>query len=212
MENILVIKTETRAAGYLYYLFAICFAGGVFGGATATLMSAYLPVAVKDLLGDTTQERLDQISAVINSIYLFGMMFGGIILGFFGDRFGRKISVQLSIAFIGLFTLLTAFAPGWGAVVAFRFFTGVGVGGVLVTTTILIAEEWTDKYRNVALGILSITIPVGIFSAGIITYNISDWRSGFMIGIIPLGLAIIAQFTIRESEKWKQNRNPKIKN
>lgn len=207
MENILVAAKEKSSTGYLYFLFAVCFAGGMFGGISSTLMSSYLPVAVKDLIGTTTQERTEQISAVINSVFLFGMMFGGILLGFFGDRFGRKASVQLSVIFIGVFTLLTAFVSDWLFVVALRFLSGFGTGGVLVTTTIIIAEEWTEKNRNIALGILSIAFPVGIFSAGIITYNISDWRTGFLIGIIPLLIVIITQFTVSESEKWKQNRN-----
>ncbi|HKR04955.1 MAG TPA: MFS transporter [Bacteroidia bacterium] len=207
MENILVATKDKQNTGYLYFLFAVCFAGGMFGGISSTLMSSYLPVAVKDLIGGTTQERTEHISAVINSVFLFGMMFGGIVLGFFGDRFGRKAAVQLSVLFIGLFTLLTAFVPDRMLVVVCRFFSGFGTGGVLVTTTILLAEEWTEKNRKVALGILSIAFPVGIFSAGIITYTISNWRTGFLIGIIPLLIVVIAQFTISESEKWKQNRN-----
>ncbi len=204
------------SAAYLYSVFAICFAGGVFGGVTSTLMSSYLPVAVKDLSGESTSERNDQVSAVINSVYLFGMMFGGIILGILGDKHGRKLSVQLSILFLGLFTVLTATASSWPLLVVFRFLTGFGVGGVLTTTTILIDEIWTAKNKAVALGILSITIPVGIFSAGLITYNILNWRTGFLIGIIPVLLAIISHWLIPESEKWKLNKelrktNKKIK-
>ncbi|MBC8047578.1 MAG: MFS transporter [Fimbriimonadaceae bacterium] len=208
METITTTGNNKQfSSSYLYIVFAICFTGGVFGGVTSALMSSYLPVAVKDLLGNSAQENIDHVSAIINSMYLFGMLFGGLLLGIFGDRAGRKVSVLISIAFIGLFTLLTAFANDWWMVVACRFFSGFGVGGILVTSTILIAEEWTEKNRNIALGILSITIPVGIFSAGIITYFFEDWRKGFLIGIVPLLLSIIAQFTIRESEKWKQNRS-----
>jgi MFS family permease len=205
LENAIVSENQKRPAGYLYFLFAVCFAAGVSGGISSTLMLSYLPVAVKDLMGNASREKMEQISAVINSVFLFGMMFGGILFGFFGDHYGRKKSAVLSIGCIGLFTLCTAFVPGWMTIVLCRFFTGFGVGGVLVTTTILVAEEWTDKNRNVSLGILSITIPVGIFSAGIITYNIESWRTGFLTGIIPLVLAIVAQFTIRESGKWNQN-------
>ncbi len=57
-----------------------------------------------------------------------------------------------------------------------------------------------------ALGILSITIPVGIFSAGLITYNFTNWRTGFLIGIIPLLIAIVAQFKIKETLRWIENR------
>ena len=37
-------------------LFAICFLCSALGGTVSTLMSVYLPVAVKDLLGDSSPE------------------------------------------------------------------------------------------------------------------------------------------------------------
>jgi MFS family permease len=195
-----------QTAGYRYYLFALCFLGGVSGGITATLMSAYLPVSVKELVSSTTTADLDQIGAVINAAYLFGMMFGGILTGIFSDRFGRKPAVILSMAGIGLFTFLTAFAPSWSVVVACRVLSGFGVGGILVSSATLIAEVWSAQNRRVIMGILSITIPVGIFSAGLITYNITAWRTGFLFGLLPLVLAVIGYFTIKESEKWSENR------
>jgi MFS family permease len=168
-------------------------------------MSSYLPVVLADLLPDGSQHEIDGVSAIINSVYLFGMMVGGLLLGYLGDRYGRKTSVQLSILCIGLFTFFTPFAPDWTVVAVLRFLTGMGVGGVLVSTTILIAEEWPVKTRNVVLGILSITIPVGIFSAGVITYQVANWRTGFLIGLVALLVAGVSQFLLRESEKWKNN-------
>ena len=206
MKNIEVRVTEKQNTGYMYLIFAICFAGGMFGGISSTLMSSYLPVAIKDLMGETVQEKTEHISAIINSIFLFGMMFGGILLGIMGDRFGRKVSVQVSLIFLGLFTLLTAFASEWTYAVICRFFAGFGTGGILVTTTILLAEEWPEKSRNKTLGILSIAFPVGIFSSGFITYSIANWRTGFLVGIVPLIMVLLTHFTIRESESWKQSR------
>jgi MFS family permease len=195
-----------RRRGYLYLVFGLCFLGGVFGGVTSTLMSAYLPVALPELTGGAGQTGTDQVGAVINAAYLFGMMFGGILMGFFSDRFGRKAGLTLSIACLGLFTLLTAWARDWPTVIALRFLTGFGTGGVLLTSAVLIAEEWTDRNRGIVLGILSMTIPVGIFSAGVITYNIASWRSGFLIGVIPLAVAILGHFYLEESARWKQDR------
>jgi MFS family permease len=181
----------------------------IFGGITATLMSSYLPVALAELLPVSLKQNADETSAVINSAYLFGMMTGGLLIGFLSDRFGRKPGVQISIAFIGTFTLLTSFVQGWQLLGVLRFLTGLGVGGILVATTILVAEEWPEKSRNVALGILSVTIPIGIFAAGLITYFISNWRSGFLVGSIPLFLGIASQFFLRESIHWKKQAQEK---
>ncbi|MDO6430995.1 MFS transporter [Flavitalea sp. BT771] len=183
-------------------LFAICFVSSLFGGVVSTLMSVYLPVAVKDLLGDVSQEKLNDVSAYINSVFIFGWMFGGVVWGIVCDRLGRARAVMLSTFCYGLFTLLTAAAPSWLLVMACRFLSGFGVGGVLVTTTILISETWTGKKRAVALGILSISIPVGIFSAGLINYFLPGWRQAFLVGAIPLLLSFLAFFVLKDPGKW----------
>ncbi len=197
--------SQTQSTNYRYLLFSLCFLGGVFGGVASTLMAAYLPDVVKDFQAPGQPENAS-VGAAINAAYLFGMMFGGLLLGVFGDRFGRKLTLQVSLACIGVFMVLTAFSVNWATVGAARFFTGFGVGGILMTGATFIAEEWPEKTRNIALGILSITIPVGIFSAGLITYNFTDWRAGFLVGIVPVLLAVWVQFRVRESAVWQQNR------
>jgi MFS family permease len=189
-------------------LFVICFLSSLFGGVVSTLMSVYLPVAVKDLLGSVSEEKLNDVSAYINSVFIFGWMFGGIVWGLVCDRIGRSKAVIYSTMCFGLFMLLTSAAPSWLAVMICRFLSGFGVGGVLVTTTILVSETWTGKQRAVALGILSISIPVGIFSAGLINYFLPAWRQAFLVGAVPLALSVIGVFVLKESAKWNSVRSP----
>jgi MFS family permease len=184
-------------------LFAICFVSSTFGGVVSTLMSVYLPVAVKDLLGNVNGAKLDEIGATINSVFIFGWMFGGVAWGLICDRIGRVRAVTYSTLCFGLFTVLTAVAPSWLLVTGCRFMAGFGVGGVLVTTTILVSESWEGKKRAVALGILSISIPVGIFSAGLINYFLPGWREAFLTGFIPLLAAGAALFFLKEPGKWR---------
>ena len=87
--------------------------------------------------------------------------------------------------------------PNWWGVVICRFFSGFGLGGVLVTTVTIMMEEWPQKTRAIFIGILSISIPVGIFSAGVIDYFVSSWRQGFLVGIIPVGIAVLSVFLLR---------------
>ncbi|MGE5107140.1 MAG: MFS transporter [Sphingobacteriales bacterium] len=197
---------DEKITAYHWLLFTICFLGTVFAGTISTLMSVYLPVAVKDLLGDKNPNELNNISAYINAIFIFGGAFGGFISGVISDKAGRKTAVIFSIACYGVFTLLTGYMPNWWAVVICRFFSGFGLGGVLVSTTTLMVEEWPQKTRAIFIGFLSISIPIGIFSAGVIDYFISSWRQGFLVGIIPVGIAILSVWLLRESKKWKNDR------
>lgn len=186
----------------LILVFIICFLSGSFGGMVSTIMSVYLPLAVKDLLGNVSAEKLNEVSAYISSIFIFGWMFGGIVWGLLADKIGRKKAIVAATAFYALFTVLTSFSSSWLLVVVCRFLSGFGVGGVLVTTCILIAEIWPAKNKVIALGILSIAFPVGIFSAGLINYLVPAWRQAFLIGIIPAAIAVFSYWVLPESHTW----------
>ncbi len=202
--------TIEKAEGISFYhwiLFAICFLGTAFAGTISTLMSVYLPVAVRDLLGNKDSNELNNISAYINSIFIYGGAVGGLISGILSDKLGRKFAVIFSIASYGIFTILTGLMPNWWAVVICRFFSGFGLGAVLVTTNTIMIEEWPKKTRAIFVGILSIAIPVGIFSAGVIDYFVSSWRQAFLVGILPTALAILSFWSLKESDQWKSNRS-----
>lgn len=187
----------------LAMLFTLCFISSMFGGVVSTLMSVYLPVAVKDLMGAVSDNELNNVRATVNSVFIFGWMFGGVIWGLICDRIGRARAVLLSTFCYAIFTVLTAAAPSWLLVAGCRFLAGFGVGGVLVTTTMLVSESWSGKGRAVALGILSISIPVGIFSAGLIHNLLPQWRLAFLTGVIPLVAAGAAVFVVRDADTSK---------
>ena len=108
---------------YHWLLFAICFFGTVFAGTASTLMSVYLPVAVKDLLGDVSSNELNNISAYINAIFILGGSVGGFVAGVLSDKLGRKTAVILSIACYAISTIITGYMTSWGGVVACRLFS-----------------------------------------------------------------------------------------
>jgi MFS family permease len=200
-----ILETE-KVNRVQWAMFTICLLGCIFGGNVSTLMSVYLPVVVKEFLGDQDKGQLGEVSAYINAMYILGWAVGGVTWGIISDHIGRTKAVGLSLACYGLFMLLTAVSPSWAIVVFARFFTGFGVGGVLVTTTTLLAEVWPARSRAIVIGILSIGFPIGIFSAGLINNLVSDWRQAFFMGIVPVGLAILSIWVFKESEKWKTVR------
>ena len=190
----------------LWATYIICFISTALGGGVSVLMSVYLPTVVSDLLGESDPDKLNEVSAYINSMFLVGWTIGGVTWGVIGDRIGRARATALAFAMFGLFTLLIGFAGSWGYVVVCRFFSGFGVGGVLVVTVTLLLEVWPVKSRAIIIGIISVAFPLGILSAGTINYYIAGWRNGFMSGIVPLFIGLISLPLLQESDRWKQNK------
>ncbi len=196
------MNQQQKITSYHWVLFIICFLSTAFAGIVSTLMSVYLPVAVKDLLGNKNADELNNISAYINSIFILGGAVGGFIAGVICDKAGRKKALIFSVACLGVFTLLTGYMSNWWGVVICRFFTGFGLGAILVATTTIMMEEWPEKSRAIFMGFLSISMPVGIFSAGAIDYFVSSWRQAFDIGLLPIAIALLSIWLLKESDKW----------
>lgn len=201
------VSNSSKVKGRLTIAFIVCFLSIMFSGIASMVMSVYLPVVVKDLLGNVTDEKMNNVSAYINSIFIFGSMFGGFAWGFICDNLGRSRSVVLSTAFYGLFTVLTAFSSSWLMVGVYRFLTGFGVGGVILTTNILVSELWPERKKAVALGIVSAAMPVGFIAAGAMNNLLNNWHNAFLSGSIPLVVALVSIFTLAESDSWKKNKN-----
>lgn len=182
-------------------LFLLCFLSSMIGGTVSTLMAVYLPIVVQELKGSGAE--LSNMSAYINALFIFGWAFGGFSWGLISDRAGRKKALLAAIACYGIATILTGFQKNWEGLVLFRFLSGFGVGGVLVISFSWLSEIWPAASRSIAIGILSIGIPVGIFSAGFINFFISSWRDGFLVGIIPLLISIAGIWLIKVPENLK---------
>lgn len=191
-----------KVSAYLWLSFVICFLGNILGGTISTLMSVYLPVVVKTLLGDVG-EKLNYVSAYINALYLVGWALGGFTWGMLSDKIGRAKAMTLCLGCYGLFTALIHFATTWEQVVVLRLISGFGVGGVLVISATLLSEIWPQRSRSIIIGIVSIGFPIGVFSAGLTNYIVSDWRQAFLLGFIPLSISILSVWILKESDQWR---------
>lgn len=206
-------KDSDKIGILLWSSFFICFLCNLTAGLISTLMSVYLPPVVQDLTGKTNAEELSTISAYIQALYIAGWAVGGFFWGFISDKIGRVKALALSVGLFGLFTFLISFSPSWEYVVMLRLCSGLAVGGILVITPMLLFEIWPERSRAVMIGIDSIGFPVGIFSSGVVTLLVDSWRDAFFIGCLPIALAVIGIFALKESEHWKDStKKTKVEN
>ena len=198
------LDLDTESAAYRGAVLALAFASNVGAGLVSTLMAAYLPDSVRDLLGSMAPADVSLVGSYVGSLFLVGWGVGGVSLGWAGDRLGRVRTFTAAVFLFGAFTLAAAASPNWYVLVACRLLAGVGVGATMVLSAVVVAEAWGARTRAVALGIVAVGYPIGIVSAGAINYLVADWRGAFLVGVVPLVLAVLSGLILKESGAWRR--------
>lgn len=137
---------------------------------------------------------------------------GGVIFGYIGDRWGRRVSFLISVVSITIPSLAIAFMPSFTSwayasliyVGLIRFFQGIPAGGELPGALCLLAEGADPRRRKYLCSYLFVGPQIGqilsMFLCFLLERHLSHeqliswgWRLSFFIG----GLVGIAGFFIR---------------
>ncbi|MBN3849316.1 MFS transporter [Paraburkholderia sp. Ac-20342] len=134
---------------------------------------------------------------------LIGLMFGSLIFGSFSDRKGRRMALIISVAIFGMFSLLTATVNSVGALLAMRFLTGLGLGGVMPNAVALTSEYAPARIRSTVVMCMFCGFSLGAALGGIAAgalINELGWRSVLIVGgLTPLALVPLLLIYLPES-------------
>ncbi len=117
-----------------------------------------------------------------------GILVGALASGPLGDRFGRKPLLILSVGFIGMFSVLSAFTWSVPTITATRFLTGVGIGGAMPVTVALTSDYSPLRRRGTLIMLMFCGNTLGGFLGGQLVAQILPvfgWQSIFLAGGIP---------------------------
>ena len=92
---------------------------------------------------------------------LLGTLMGGFLLGYLGDRIGRRPAVILAGAGFGVLTLCFAFATGYWSLFGLRLISGIPLGGILPLAWALNMEYVPKRYRSTVVTIIMIGFSAG---------------------------------------------------
>jgi len=140
---------------------------------------------------------------VVLSMELLGMAAGSVLIGNVADRIGRRPTILGCLAVMTAGMFAATVASGVEMLSAIRFVTGIGIGGMLSSTSAMVAEFSNDKRRglNVALNIAGYSTGaiLGGLVASALLASTGDWRSVFMLGgvasaaMIPLAVLFLPE-------------------
>jgi MFS family permease len=148
---------------------------------------------------------------VSTSVFLIGWATGGLFFGVLGDRIGRAKTMMITILMYSICTGLSALSQSVWDFAAYRFLTGLGVGGEFAVGVALVAEVMPDRARPRALALLQALSAIGNVSAAMIGFYMGDleqtgvsaWRIMFVIGAAPALLALVIRRRLKEPERWQ---------
>ena len=179
-------QTIQAISGLLAGLFVAILSG--------TVVATSLPDIISDL-GGTQADYTWVITAALLATTVSTPIWGKL-----ADLVSRKLLLQLALVIFVVGTAIAGLSQDTGFLIAFRVVQGLGVGGLMALSQVVIADIISPRERGKYMGLMGAIMAVGQIGGplvgGVITDSIG-WRWNFYIAIPFAILAILLlQFTL----------------
>ncbi|MBV9746735.1 MAG: MFS transporter [Acidobacteriia bacterium] len=139
---------------------------------------------------------------------------GGWLAGWFADRFGRVLTLQIAILWFAGFTFLSGLAQNFEQLFAARALMGLGFGGEWAAGAVLLGEVIRPEHRGKALGLMQAGWAVG-WGAAALLYALffsilpaaTAWRVLFFVGVAPALLVFWVRRYVEEAPVYVESRS-----
>ncbi|MBB4683460.1 MDR family MFS transporter [Amycolatopsis jiangsuensis] len=167
-------------------VFGAVLLGMLLAALDQTIVGTALPTIVGDLGG------AGHLSWVITA-YLLAETIMTVVIGKLGDLFGRKLMFQLSVVVFGIGSFFCGFADSMTWLIIWRAVQGLGGGGLMVTSTALIADvvplRERGKYQGALGSVFGVVTVAGPMLGGLFVDHLS-WRWAFYVNL-PLVVVVL---------------------
>jgi MFS family permease len=181
------------------------FIGCKVGYALDAMDTQFLSFVIPTLIATWGLSKGD--AGLIGTVTLLTSSVGGWLAGILSDRIGRVKTLQLTILWFALFTVLSGFAQSFGQLLVLRGLMGFGMGGEWTAGAILMGEVIRAKDRGKAVGMVQAGWALG-WGVSALLYALMfsllpaelAWRSLFLLGILPAVFVIYIRRFVEEPD------------
>jgi MFS family permease len=181
------------------------FIGCKVGYALDAMDTQFLSFVIPTLIATWGLSKGD--AGLIGTVTLLTSSLGGWLAGILSDRIGRVKTLQLTILWFALFTVLSGFAQTFGQLLVLRGLMGFGMGGEWTAGAILMGEVIRAKDRGKAVGMVQAGWALG-WGVSALLYALMfsllpaelAWRSLFLLGILPAIFVIYIRRFVEEPD------------
>jgi len=120
---------------------------------------------------------------------LVGYILGSFLDSRIGDRYGRRISLYLSVSAFSVGSLLSATSTSLDALIFWRFISGMGIGAEIALVTTYMAECSPAPLRGRFTGWTIVSAYLGFAAVPLLAFHLVPgyewgWRALFVIGAL----------------------------
>jgi len=156
-------------------------------GLDNTILNVALPTLVREL-GATASQLQWMVDAYV-------LVFAGLLLtmGALGDRFGRKLALNIGLVLFGLSSIAAAFADSANTLIAARAVMGIGGALIMPSTLSIITNTFEGQERGRAIAAWAAVAGLGIILGPVLGGWLLEnfwWGSIFLINVIVVIVAI----------------------
>jgi MFS family permease len=180
-------------------------------------------------IGETFFPSKNATDSLLASLALFGIGYvmrpvGGILIGAFADRAGRKPAMLITIALMAIGMLMLAACPGYAAlggwaqviVIIGRLIQGLALGGEVGPSTAYLLEAAPPGHRGFVASWQIASQGCAALFAGLIASALAfviggeamsdwGWRLMFLLGISVVPVGLIIRSHLPETAEAKKN-------
>uniref|UniRef100_UPI0037C61B72 MFS transporter n=1 Tax=Rhodococcus opacus TaxID=37919 RepID=UPI0037C61B72 len=148
---------------------------------------------------------------------------GGVVMGHFGDRIGRKSMLVLSLMLMGGATVGIGLLPTYATIgvwapillVTLRFVQGIGDGGEWGGAVLMAVEHAPANRKGFYGSFPQMGVPGGLILANLVFLGVSTslseeaflswgWRVPFLASAVTVLMGLVIRFTITESPDFEK--------
>jgi MFS transporter, putative metabolite:H+ symporter len=176
-------------------------AGYFFAFFDIVTISFATPVIATQFHASTTTVAYSVTSSLVG--YIIGAFADGLI----ADKWGRRLSLGISVAVFSLGTILAAVSTNVTELIVFRFIAGLGIGAEIAAVTTYIGEvspaRLRGRYTSWATTMAYAGFAVVPFVArGLVPTFASGWRILFGIGALGGLTILVMRRDLPPSPRW----------
>ncbi|MEX2185752.1 MAG: MFS transporter [Pirellulales bacterium] len=219
MANVSQISAAISAK-QRYLALAAAFLGWMFAGLQISSFALVTRPAILSMSEDRApQSAAGRVEAErdakvwfswYQAAFLLGAAAGGWVFGALGDRVGRARALGYSVLTYSVVAGAGYFATTPEALLAVRFISCLGVGGVWPTAVALVSETWSDFSRPLLAGLLGTAANFGFVFLGLLGgYRFivpEDWRWVMLVCAAPAAIGAATLLLVREPPRWLAGR------